>query len=780
MYKLRDFQEKAVSQLLDHCLDAFLGSQIQTQILLESPTGSGKTVMMSALLERIMDEVPLTFSGPPNIACIWIAPNTLHLQSYKALHELYSDTKTMKCVDLSEMSSNPILSHRQLLFVNWSKLDSEQNLWRRDNEYNTNLQSLIENTRAFGTKIVLVVDEAHIAALVGPQAIAVRNLIGADIEILVTATPTFQRPQRTISISRYRVVDEEMIKKAVRINIGLSPEDQNGENVHIQLLRTAFKKKQELQDLYNQELGVGVLNPLVLIQLPSENPTLSDEDKSLRITLEALLAAEFGITSQNGRLAVWLSGEREKDGLEDMNGLQDVLIFKQAVAQGWDCPRASILVSYRKVNSAVFGIQTVGRILRMPHQRHYQHDSLNYGYVYSNIESNQISFQPDENDYFDLQIAKRRVNEAWNFDVLQKDIIVNDRKALGVLTSAFDRIFFRVMEDRYSLTPLPDLDLYSIGSDADYASLKESNRVSMSKNFWEFDVEQHFHIATNLEVDSTQRGTVPVQAEKFRDFSYTATQYSELFDRLCYDSITRLNRSKSWKKMKQTLFQFAEFYLGMFENDARKFCLYAKNKQYLIQDISTALERFDEWQKSKGNKNRRIVETTWEVPNERYYSDKYTGSDILSHAMEPFFEYTGASNPEKDFRDFLIQNEKHIEWWYKNGDSGKEHFSVHYKSTTDGLRLFFIDFVIKLRTGTICLFDTKTKGSDPEATLKHNALLDYIEKENSLNASRRLIGGILIPEVSAGISSFRYPKLRISDTSDLTGWIYLNFNEIDT
>src|SRR5690606_20148337 len=104
--------------------------------------------------------------------------------------------------------------------------------------------------------------------------------------------------------------------------IGLDPEQQNGENVHVHLLRTAFIKKRELEKLYAEELGENVINPLILIQLPSETASLSEEDKSIRETLEGLLNVEYNISTNNGRLAVWLSGERNKDGLEEPNALQ--------------------------------------------------------------------------------------------------------------------------------------------------------------------------------------------------------------------------------------------------------------------------------------------------------------------------------------------------------------------------------------------------------------------------------------------------------------------------
>lgn len=428
-----------------YTFEALAETPEQVPILLEAPTGSGKTVMMADYLYRLVDELPLQPSLNPNTAFIWIAPNTLHIQSLKSLQKLYADTAKLRSIDLSELSTNPVLNPRDLLFVNWSSVDGMKKIWRKENETNTNLETLIENTKAQDTQLILVIDEAHLGAFTGPQAIAVRNLIKAKVEVMVTATPN-SRPQKTVSISRKKVVDEGMIKKSVRLNIGLDPAKQNSDNVHIHLLRMALEKKNELAAIYDAELGAGVVNPLLLIQLPSDTATLSDEDKTIRETLEGLLSMEYGITTNNGRLAVWLSGEQNRAGLEDMNGFQDVLIFKQAIAQGWDCPRAAVLVSYRNVQSPNFGIQTVGRILRMPHQKHYQNDMLNYGYVYTNIESNKIRFEPSDADFFNYQIANRQADKDWVYDKLQTATIVNDRATAGVLTSVFERKFFNVME----------------------------------------------------------------------------------------------------------------------------------------------------------------------------------------------------------------------------------------------------------------------------------------------------------------------------------------------
>ena len=780
MFILKEFQEKAVKSLLEHTFDALSEVQPQTKILLEAPTGSGKTVMMAAAIERIVEELPMQPGLTDNVAFIWFAPNTLHIQSFQSLQKLYADANKLNCIDLNNLSGNPVLNNKDLLFVNWSAVDKVKNLWRRENETNTNLETLIENTKAEGIQIILVIDEAHLSAFTGAQAIAVRNLIQANVEILVTATPTFQRPQSTVSISRKKVIEEQMIKKGVRINIGLDAAQQNGENVHIHLLRTAFAKKRELEQLYNEELGENVINPLILIQLPSENSSLSDEDKSIRETLEGLLSVEYNVSTNNGKLAIWLSGERNKDGLEDRNGLQDVLIFKQAIAQGWDCPRAAILVSYRNINSPEFGIQTVGRILRMPHQRHYKNDALNYGYVYSNIETNRISFVPSDNDFFDKQVAERRTQNNWTFDIIPTATIVNDRPSSGILTSIFEQKFFSVMEQRYSITQLPDVDLFTPQNLESVKGQIEQNKQALIQNGWEFEIDEHqIHIPTDIEVDPYEVNSIALNSHQIQHFAITTAQFGEMFDKFCYDNITRLNRSKSWKKLRETLIHFAEYYLGIFEVDARKIFLFPQNKELLVQHIVAALESFDTWQKARGNDNRRVETSNWEVPEIRYYNENYNRQDIDSHALDPFFEGNSASNPEKEFKNFLVRNENHVEWWYKNGDSGREHFAVDYINIHNELKLFYVDFVIKFKSNKIGLFDTKTKRSDIDAPKKHNALLDFIDKENSLNTNRELIGGVLIPDENAGVLGFKYPEFRITDTNDLTGWSFFNPAEIN-
>lgn len=112
-------------------------------------------------------------------------------------------------------------------------------------------------------------------------------------------------------------------------------------------------------------------------------------EKRKRAAVEKFLKNK-GITTENGKLAIWLNDDKINNSYEELNtndSKVEYLIFKMAIDTGWDCPRAQILLKFREVNSIVFEIQTVGRILRMPEAKHYTDEALNRSYVYSNIQS---------------------------------------------------------------------------------------------------------------------------------------------------------------------------------------------------------------------------------------------------------------------------------------------------------------------------------------------------------------------------------------------------------
>jgi type III restriction enzyme len=89
-----------------------------------------------------------------------------------------------------------------------------------------------------------------------------------------------------------------------------------------------------------------------------------------------------------------------------------------------------------------------------------------------------------------------------------------------------------------------------------------------------------------------------------------------------------------------------------------------------------------------------------------------------------------------------------------------------------------VDFIIKFTSGTIGLFDTKSRSSDSEAANKHNGLIAYIEKQRE--EGKRITGGVIIPDTGNNSSEaqFRFSENRIENTDELTGWRYFNPSEL--
>ena len=204
--------------------------------------------------------------------------------------------------------------------------------------------------------------------------------------------------------------------------------------------------------------------------------------------------------------------------------------------------------------------------------------------------------------------------------------------------------------------------------------------------------------------------------------------------------------------------------------------LYEYNQPQFVELISLALDEFTAMQEAKAKtatKDKQVY--PWEVPAERIYNEQYNEQDKPAHALIPFYEKAKVSGPEVRFAEYLEAHKEQLEWWYKNGESAKEHFAVPYIDYTGKESLFYVDFILLTKTGVRCLFDTKTEGSDAaNAHLKHNALVEYIE---SLNAKGiPTIGGVIVPKENGGVETWRYCKNRIENTKDLTGWDFFNLN----
>jgi len=355
-----------------------------------------------------------------SLGFIWAAPRKLHTQSKEKLENYFENSRALKCSYFEDLDDRKI-SENEILFFNWESINRADNVYIRDNEQEFNLSKVLERTKEESREIILIIDEAHHHAT-SEISQGLIQMIGPKLTIEVTATPaTITNEDEKVFVQLEDVKKEGMIKKAIILNDEfenlikqgkIQTQKLSGGSEEL-IIDAAMKKRQELVKEFQKE-KVNI-NPLVLIQLPDRKTSLEDR---IRERVEGILKNKYNISTEKGnnKLAIWLSGEHiNKENVEKQDSEVEVLIFKQAIALGWDCPRAQILVLFREWHSPIFSIQTVGRIMRMPEpdKGYYGNEILNYGYVYTNLDNIEIE-EDIAKDYITIYTSKRNFDPKLN------------------------------------------------------------------------------------------------------------------------------------------------------------------------------------------------------------------------------------------------------------------------------------------------------------------------------------------------------------------------------
>lgn len=776
------YQQKAVKELVEKTIQLLMLNGNRRQLIFKAPTGAGKTVMASEMLATLTEELQSRSDLPfQQVAFVWIAPNKLHQQSYFKMKNFFTESNLLRPVMFDELDqSDGVIHPGEVLFVNWESVNKESNLLVRENEQSLTLYDITRRTQQEqGTPIVVVIDEEHLFwSRTADKSKKVLEQIAAKVEIRISATPKTLSDYR-VTVDRQEVIQEEMIKEGVLLNPDVTSNYNTDEELNQHLIKVALQKRNQLAEAYRKE-GVNI-NPLLLIQLPNDSTeTLSIEDTKIMEQVKTYLNLIHGINTDNHRLAIWLSKEKVNvdDGLEENDNLTEVLLFKQAIALGWDCPRAAVLLIFRKLTSDTFTVQTVGRILRMPEQHFYVNPLLNKGYVYTDISKDRIQIVADDMDYLHKAMvqAVRREN-LQNVQLTSSYEIYRsaDRNRLG---PDFRRVLTRTFEEMWDINLQYSFNFLDFDEDEETATQPEvgeesviaRNRRAVEKQQIRLDVKNvNIEIPADVFFQNDENLTIEV-GEKAK-FTRTANEVERVYVDWCRSLLGGYEKVHSTGVLANYLLEAMENLFDLFETEARKVILYHGNKQKFAEVVTKALSYYGKQlaKRQQEAKNRSFEQYTWEVPADRLYTEEnhQVKPKVKDHALLPFVELTTASNPEQRFAQFLEQHAEAIDWWYKNGDSGREHYAVPYTNSNGQKALFYVDFVIRMKNGQLFLFDTKSEASDPEAVNKHNALLQYMQSAE--NAPKQLKGGVIIHD-DHGSDNWLYSPLAIANTTDIKGW----------
>lgn len=783
MIELKTYQRNAVNELKQRLVQMLGYNEQRQRLVLKAPTGSGKTVMASTAMDELTRELAsgATDCNYSSVAWVWLAPNKLHQQSYRSMRNFFSETRSLRPIWFDESEVGEGLRPGEVLFLNWESVNKDNNLLIRDNEQNRTLGALLQRTRE-ERPVVAVIDEEHMFAGKNAEKSErlLREVIKPKIELRISATPT-SRSDYNVVVRRQDVIAEEMIKKGVQLNPGIkSDSEQHALTVNQRLLQRALRKRDELAAAW-QEYGI---NPLLLVQLPNDTKeTLGDDERKIAEEVRAYLAdPAIDITEENGRLAVWLSKEKSPN-LADIVHADDptrVLLFKQAIALGWDCPRAAVLLIYRDLKSIVFTTQTVGRILRMPQQHFYTDDRLNYGYVYTNLSADMVQVSQDDMGYLGTVFANRREG-LLNIDL--RSVYMDHHQQRNRLGSGFRKLLADVIKERLN-TAQTSLDISNDDTEwtrqeSEQATLFDEdvrrNRTLAHKRRLNLDVKSIFvELPKDMRLTGAD-GEVEV-VEKAR-IAINSDEMRAALERYCREHVGSFGKYDSAPILQNALLDTMEKLFGIPETEAPKVILYRNNTyanwSFFEDAIAGALARY------RNTLHQTLTEKSYsterfEIPATRPYNSAvvHPVEDIYNHALRPYFEQNNASKPEREFARWIDRQTEWVDWWYKNGDEGKQHFAIPYTDSGGRKRCFYVDFIVRLKNSTICLFDTKTPGSDEDTPEKNNALWEYIEEHNA--KGKRMTGGVL---VQVG-DSWYYPAGLIDDDNTTDGWTILDMKNL--
>lgn len=403
--ELFPFQKTALDDLHNKVYDAnesFKRTGYQQIISFTAPTGSGKTIVMSSLIENIFwgtSEIPLQ----KNAIILWLSDSPeLNLQSKEKI-DLKCDKLSLSQTQIIEDTTfdQEILEDGHIYFINTQKLSKSSNLTKKGDKRSFSIWETFNNTiEQKPGQIYLIIDEAHRGAIESNDEMTImQKFIKGRIEenilpfpLVIGMSATVERFNKLIEgtnstvyktlISTDDVKTSGLLKDRIIIN---HPDQKSLSDKTTVLLAAADEwiEKTNHWHQYCSEQHYAHVYPIFLIQVENggtgkvSNTNLNDCLKLVeeRINLkfkENEVVHSFGDIGDiniNGLLVRYVKPSEIVDDRKIK-----LVFFKESLTTGWDCPRAEVMVSFRKAHDATYISQLLGRMVRTPMQSRIQVD----------------------------------------------------------------------------------------------------------------------------------------------------------------------------------------------------------------------------------------------------------------------------------------------------------------------------------------------------------------------------------------------------------------------
>lgn len=767
IYRLKNYQRDAVDELKGYITLGF-NSKNRKEVVFKAPTGSGKTFMASSLFEELAGEHPNI-----NFCILWACPGKgeLHKQSHDAVKTYLGGNPVCSLLEEDFFGTRKFIKNKEIVFINWEKLiikDKGTGTWANNlmkEQEGLNFMDVIDMTKKNGTKVVLVVDESHVGSSAKTRIQEfINTIIIPDILLEMSATPLNNHID--VEVNPEDVIKEGMIKEDVIVNEGIKKEDKRlaEKDSELLILEKGFEKREQIIKKY-AELNINV-NPLVLVQIPNV-----DEGEAKKLVIKNFLR-EKGITEANGKLKLWCDNHDpfDKKEIRKNNDITEYLIFKTAVATGWDCPRAHILVKFREGKSETFETQTIGRILRTAEAKSYDDSLLDNAYIFTNIwtfETKQDTYNPNKikTEWTKMRDGYTQLR-VWAQTKL-KSFYRSRQEDYNSADSRFGEYLFKTFMKRMGLT---EEDRKNILFD-DSERLEDAG-LKLETNTGDVVLEE-----TNLGMQNiAEERTITGNAV---DVQMSENDVQAQYNTIIRDNLNGLAYVRSKSPINTAIMDVLSTFIKGFtrsEKVKRYMQIVVNNRDLFAEVISEATAEFR--QMLSINAGKKGVRYDFKIEESRAYSSEtHTTLLGIKSLYNPLFVLKNASGQvnylEKNFLQYL-DTQNAVEWYWENGSElMRINFGISYNN---GMNTFQPDFIIKFKDGSVGIFDTKPNDETnlADTTVKNEALRDYLYDINQNRGyDPKVVGGIVC---QSGTQFYLFEGRDYHDyNSNHDVWV--NFNE---
>lgn len=411
------FQQKTLKNLrmkVDEAMGSYVRTHTPQVISFTAPTGAGKTIIMSSLIENIYfgDE---QFSENPEAIFIWLSDSPELNEQSKLKIDLKADKITIgRTITINDADFNQeVLEDGCIYFLNTQKLGKSSNLTKyRDKRQYTIWDTLRNTVEEKANQLYFIIDEAHRGMQDKDAALATTimqkfikgsekdNLPPMPVVIGISATPSrFNALVEGTSSTIHKVIvtaDEVRASGLLKERIIITYSEESSVNKEMAVLQAAadeWKNKWEHWKQYCNEQNHAQVNPIFVIQIENGTSTeisKTDLNNCLKIIEDRIgykfdkgeVVHTFGNTDSSVNIAELEVLYVEPSRINDDKKIK-VVFFKENLSTGWDCPRAETMMSFRRAKDSTYIAQLLGRMVRTPMQMSIQVDeSLNDVHLY--------------------------------------------------------------------------------------------------------------------------------------------------------------------------------------------------------------------------------------------------------------------------------------------------------------------------------------------------------------------------------------------------------------